>query len=317
MGLIKKNLTFFILLLVFLLVFGAGIFLALGAKAKAAQAARDLRSAEMQINGLLAANPAPTAANLDASQANVDDLRAQLAGIRENLQRGSSLSLNSDGVQVMAAIQQYIASNRRRVAGGDSPIATPDNFAFGFELYARESTAPAEQFIPLVDKQRQILQYLLDKLIPAGPTKISAIRRERIEAPAAAATQKTTEGFVINPAISARVPGAVDTLAFQLTFTGYTDVLRQFLNGLATFEMPIVVRSIEVKRPDAQKAAPKKADDIFSIFGAAAPAAETVEQTEEQRPVIEENLSEFTVTVEFIEIVLPPAESTPARPDSV
>jgi hypothetical protein len=45
------------------------------------------------------------------------------------------------------------------------------------------------------------------------------------------------------------VPGAINTLAFGLTFTGYTDSLRELLNNLAKFDLPFVVRSIEVERP--------------------------------------------------------------------
>ncbi len=121
--------------------------------------------------------------------------------------------------------------------------------------------------------------------------------------------------FSIDPAVSARVPGAIDTLAFSITFRGYTDALREFLNRLAQFELPIVVRSVEVERPSGSEtvvAPPRRnePEDIFARFGGEESEAQP-DRNEGQGPVpvIEENISEFTVLLEFIEVVLPETQT--------
>ena len=65
------------------------------------------------------------------------------------------------------------------------------------------------------------------------------------------------------------MPGAIDTLAFGLTFTGYTDSLRGLLNDLAKFDLPIVVRSIKVERPSGSSTTAKVPDNnnLDAFFG--------------------------------------------------
>jgi hypothetical protein len=92
-----------------------------------------------------------------------------------------------------------------------------------------------------------------------------------------------------------------------LSFTGYTDSLRSFLNNLARFDLPIVVRSIDIKRQGEIKntTASTNSNNLDSIFGAFGGSDDEEAPKEAQKPVISENLSTFTVVLEFIEIVLP------------
>ncbi len=315
MGLLKKNLTFTVVLVVCLLVFGAGAYFAYSQSSKIGSAKQKITSAEAQLNNMRFADPAPSLENVEASEQNVAELKAVLEKIRADLQRGARLSTTSDGIGVMAGIQQYISEFHRKAGahtdenGEDAPIELPKDFGFGFEQYVEDATPTDDkQKAALLDKQRQILSYLLNKLYASDPVSIVSVKREVLEQ-----SPKSGEdaGFKIGRAISARVPGAIDTLAFSLTFTGYTDSLRSFLNELAKFDLPIVVRSIEVKRPTGQSttAAPKNNNNLDAIFGVFGGASKTEAPAEEaQKPVIAENISTFTVVLEFIEIVLP-AES--------
>ena len=324
MGLFKKNPVFCILCAAGVLAFAGGTALVVMESGKLAKSKQKVASAESQIKSLLNSSPALTTDNVQAAQTNAQELNAKLEGLRGGLQRGSSLRLSNDGTRVMASLQRYISSLRKRVAshqnadGENAPISVPADFAFGFEKYSKVGDiSEDESVVPQLDKQRQILRYVMDQLIASDPAGIQAIEREIIKK-----SGPTDLGFQINPAISARVPGAIDTLAFRVTFTGYTPTLRKFLNNLAGFELPIVVRSIEVDRSkktsaDAKqkKSAASNLDDIFSVFGgagsgsdAAAPAKPVVNQT----PVVSETESSFTVTLEFIEIILPSeSEETP------
>src|SRR5207245_42405 len=53
--------------------------------------------------------------------------------------------------------------------------------------------------------------------------------------------------FDPDPQLSVRQPGWIDSEAFRLEFTGPTPVLRDFLNTLATYRLPLIVSSVEVE----------------------------------------------------------------------
>lgn len=327
MALLKKNLIFGIVVLVCLLAFAAGAYLAYGEFAKIDQAEREISTAQSQLKQVLNADPAPTEANIEASRENVAELAEELEAIRTDLQQGERIQTSDDGIEVMTSIQRFINDYEEKAKSnlsGDeeeqapSPIELPEDFAFGFEQYIDESTIPDDtSVIPVLDKQRQILSYLFDQLFSADPHSMVSVKREVVENNAKAEGEGEGDrprdrgrGFQVNEAVSAGVPGAIETLGFSLTFTGYTDTLREFLNSLANFDLPIVVRSIEVDRSETQAATAETAseannlDSIFGVFGGGG-GEEASEPQEVQKPVIAENVSSFTVIVEFIEIILP------------
>jgi type II secretory pathway pseudopilin PulG len=320
MGFIKKNLIFTVIVVVCILAFVAGAFLAFSESRKISNAKQTIASAQTQLKNMRYADPAPSEENLRASEENLAELVEKLHTLRADLERGGRMSASTDGIGVMASIQQYISDSRRKANEHrdendvERPVALPQDFGFGFEQYVNVAT-PLEdpEKNELLDKQRQILSYLLDQLYAAHPESIVAVQREALELGDSSSSKRGKQTFKISPAISARVPDAIDTLAFSLTFTGYTDSLRGFLNRLAEFEMPIVVRSVEVKRPTGQNAvvAPSanknkntNIDDIFGALGGGS-ASESDAPAVAQKPVISEITSTFTVVLEFIEIVLP------------
>ncbi|MGJ8640314.1 MAG: hypothetical protein ACSHYA_13075 [Opitutaceae bacterium] len=305
----KKNLVFCLIVAICLLAAVAGGYLAFTASGTAKSAKKQIVSAESQLNALLSADPAPSDDNVKSSQKNVAELTAQLKEIRANLQKGSRIKTSSDGIGVMSGIQQYITDYQNRVKsivdenGESAPITVPEDFGFGFERYLTGSQPSNDPTVnAALDKQRQILSYVVNKLIDSKPAGITSVRREVLEA-----TGKDKGGFVINEAISARVPGAIDTMAFSVTFTGYTGSLRSFLNDLAKFDLPIVVRSIEVERPQGSETTAARPADTggLDFFGFGGDTAVEEAPVVEQKPVISENDSSFTVVLEFIEIILP------------
>jgi hypothetical protein len=110
---------------------------------------------------------------------------------------------------------------------------------------------------------------------------------------------------VIDPQVSARAPGYVDTLAFRIVFSGHTNSLRGFMNALAAPDIPLVVRSVEVveggatvPRPGAPAPAPRPANP----FARSTPTAETPPPNNAAVPIVAENASVFTVTVELFDV---------------
>ncbi len=320
MSFLKKNLLLCIVVALCLVAMGVGVWMTLKERGELESAQRNSASIEAQLRSLLNADPAPTEENLAAAKMNLSEVQEALAQIRAELQSGAVLDISEDGVNVIAGIQQYItkfqraAASHTNEAGEAFPITTPNNFAFGFEQFIRQADVPdGAAKVARLDKQRQILDYLMTQLMEAEPHSIDAVRREVLESTG----ERAQRAFTISPNISARVPGAIDTLAFSVTFTGYTDSLRKFLNRLADPDLPIVVRSIEVNRPSvaARESTPTRSRsepsrNIFDLFGAEtdAPAARSssgAAASDVQKPVIEENVSRFTVILEFIEVILP------------
>lgn len=295
MNLLKRSPALFGFCIASVLVFLGLIALTFFESKKLSETKLQVESADGQVKDLMYANPAPTEKNIRAAEKNLEELQGRLQSIHQELQEGAYLNASNDGVSVISSILRYISEYKKRVEnhvdinGVSAPIKVPEEFAFGFERYYKTTIIPEGEIVPKLDKQRQILSYIFDKLIAADPTSIQSVKREDFESP----SDKET-GFKIDPAISARVPDAIDTLAFQITFTGYTPTLRKFLNSLAYFELPIVVRSVEVDRVESNSQSNASRTFNFVSNGNA-----------NKIPVISEIESVFTVTLEFIEVVGP------------
>jgi hypothetical protein len=110
--------------------------------------------------------------------------------------------------------------------------------------------------------------------------------------------------------ISSRAPGFVEATAFRISFVGYTQVLRKFLNELATFQVPVVVRGVEVApaaggQPGGNPQSPPPARPSgFKIFE---PAPEEAAKANAAVPLVQPGRSRFTVIVEFVNLVEPAA----------
>ena len=213
-------------------------------------------------------------------------------------------------------LASFTEKTRDKVQQAKITIKTDERFSFA--TYA--NAGPERDLIPQVFRQRQIVEYLVDALIDAHPSQLLSLQRERPltkaqrallaagqqlpPAPRGAAPGAESDLFEIDPRISAREPGFVVVTSFRLDFIGDTEALRTFLNKLATFELPLVVRSVEVEPAPATTpggSVPVNPTTLGAIFGTedtttAAPVAKP-------KALVEKVLSKFTVTVEFIDLV--------------
>ena len=278
------------------------------------EASQRYKKADRAFNRLLASNPSPVDTNVKNSDFNVMELSEKLQSMRDELERGTEVEASLDGVRVMAGIQQYISkfkalAKNNTNENGPAPIEIPDDFAFGFDRFKLETTVPekAEEII-LLDKQRDILDYLMSELFATNPQGIVAVARESAKAMTADEEGMFSNDpsiFDISSSVTSKVEGAIDTIAFQITFSGKTNSLREYLNRLAEFDRPIVVRSINVSRPTESvktKTKEKKNDKLVALFGK---ELESLQAEQSKEPVVTENVSEFTLTLEYIEIILP------------
>jgi hypothetical protein len=289
-----------------------------------------------ELAALQEVNPFPNEANKAAVEADLARTQTALATMREELKgRGPtadqlrSAKVPAEPTDVFFDLANFVEKNRDGAKQAGVKIKADERF--GFSAYS--SAGPERELIPQVFRQRQIAQYLIEALFNAHPRELISLQRERPwtnaqmvaiaagqpvpAAPASGGSSSTnTDLFEIDPRISARVSGFVTATAFRLTFIGETESLRTLLNKLATFELPLVVRSVEVE-PSAgatSSTEPAAANSLSSIFGNAASATATPAEPAKPKPLVAKVLSKFTVTIELIDLVS--TTSTAAAPTS-
>ncbi len=303
---------------------------------------REERALELELNQRVAEierlqrqRPGPTDENLRRAR---DDF-AQHAEVLTTMLR----SLNASGpdeleyfkgepvgrTEAFFDIAQFVDAMRAHAAKS-GVLIRPDE-RFGFAAYTHEG--PEAELIRPVYRQRRIVEYLLGALFPARPRTLVSVQREdpatisqsadkAAGKPAAAAARSpqtfagaagrgasgeggpVAEIFTIDPQVSARTPGYVDTMAFRLIFTGQTSSLRGFMNTLAMPEIPLVVRSVEVEPLRPATASGRSGGATGDSGG---PSADL--------PIVADNESRFVVTVELFEVKLrAPEAATVANP---
>lgn len=302
--------------------------------AAAEKSAKTLVLKRNELSGLLSLNPAPTQANKAAIEADLKRTEIALGQMREELKGRGPVAEGlrkatppSEPTDVFFNLETFVEKTRQKAQAAKIKLKPDERFGF----YTYKQTGPDRDLIPQVFRQRLVAEYLIDALFEAQPAELVSVMRERpltkaaqaaIAAgqplPAAPASTNSSNSptendfFDIDPRISARVPGFVGASAFRLTFISETETLRVLLNKLATFELPLVVRSVEVEpMPKAAAAtATTQANTLSSIFGTA--PSTTAPEAAPAKPLVEKVLSKFTVTVELIDLVEAPAtEATP------
>jgi len=336
------------LVAVCVLAFAVELFLVFRASSATTKADRALKSAVDTLSTSLSATPAATSDNLQAAQQNLADLQKQLDSIVQTLgQTGNFSPPPADAVTLMGDVQHFVDDFNAQAKAKGIVIADPANFTFGMGQYYGPVTPPPPDKIPVVFKQMEILEYILNKLFTAKPgdqkMMLESVERENEVVVTNSGSNGNDQGpkdtFAVPPLVSAKQAGAVDTLAFRFKFIAYTDTLRAFLNELAQFEYPLVVRSVEVQQASedtlnaAIGAAPAAAagtstangnvslaavvlpsgdaaavtpDTTAATPAPAAPAAPT------RQEVITNNLSEFTVVIEYINLIPPKPTGAPS-----
>ncbi|MCX6951053.1 MAG: Amuc_1100 family pilus-like protein [Verrucomicrobia bacterium] len=326
-------------------------------------AAKKLLQKEAELMAMRDLVPVPTRpvaaaieADLARAQRSVAVMQAELHGRGPAAERLAAAKVPTARTEAYFDLATFVEKSREMAKKHDVEIR-PEAARLGFALYASEG--PKEDRIASVFHQRQVVQYIVESLIEARPRSIFSVQRERAlnkaekdallaaqqaaangggaapEPPAepAPGTVSSVEAespdlFVIDPRVTARAPGYIDTTPVRVVFTGQTGALRTFLNKLASFELPILVREVEVDRASAEEAAavPVSPAEEGTVADAdAAPAASVVmaakpkpvvtvkaaPKVSSTTPIVPKPLSKFTVTVEYLDLVSAP--STPAE----
>ncbi|MGB0370521.1 MAG: hypothetical protein ACPGN3_04165 [Opitutales bacterium] len=293
---------------------------------KVSKAESSVQRAKNQFNALQSGSPSPVSENIQALDTNIANLSDSLTSALSRLEATRPFVLAEDADVLLPTIVKYIRDFRTRAAANEFVIVKQDE-AFGFSTYEKDVPPPAREKVPLVDKQRQILTYVVQRLFDSAQVgeaiEVVSVSREYVEVeedPTANTNNRraTTydDQFEVDPAVTARVDGAVDTLAFEIVFSGYTESLRRFIESLSQFELPVVIRSVEVERKQVEESrssssrsssARSTLEDLFGVSGNSSDADESATTTvSERKPIVDQNESIFTIVVEYVEVSIQP-----------
>ena len=279
---------------------------------QAARAVIALEQKKQERDSLARQSPALSKGNEEAIARDLVQAQKVFAALRLALQGkdGKILAAKPPAKSIDAYFDLAAFVEKTRAVATRAQVSVRPDERFGFAMHANEG--PEAELVPAVFRQRLAAQYLVETLLESHPRALLAVQRERpltsvqraqrnqpspIGAISGAALASTGiqpgDFFGFDPQLSLRVPGRVEGDAFRLEFTGQTPALRTFLNSLANFKLPVIVRSVEVEPLTAE-----------SPSAGAPPAGAPV-------PLVTQNLSKFSVVVELIE-PLPAAEKEPA-----
>ena len=329
------------------------------AESRALEKKLEQRKNELQAMAQL--TPPPVREVATAIEADLARAQQALASMQTELKGKGAAAERLRSAKVPAArtdayfdLATFVERTRELARKHDVDVR-PEAARFGFAAYANEG--PAQAHIEAVFRQRQIAQFLVESLLEARPRVLLSVKRERTlskeereeRAAALASGQSLPEAdagdqgpdyFIIHPGLTARVAGYVDTTAFRFVFVGQTGALRTFLNRLAAFELPVLVREVEVEPASTEEIAPQASAEEpapaepSAVVGAAPPSivlsvepatkaptptpksAPAQAPRTASTPIVTRSWSKFTVTVEFVELVPPPANpaDAPATP---
>ena len=341
MRIVKEYPVFTFVLATLMATFIAGCALGYLSYRRADAARQALISDEQRLQALLATSPAPTVENLAVAQSNLSRLQElvdkRLAATKAKLTDFESRNpVPASRSQMFFQLQAYrnqltidaskLAKENyaSRISAGEDPedvldvLRLPDNFSFGFSRYLNEP--PADEDIHYVHRQKIILEHIIRKLFQSYPHSVEAVMRQPVAGqaikPVNNRQSRFQDEFEIPEHLTSARDGVVATLAFKVEFTGFTQVLRLFLSQIERFELPIIVRSVEVSPGKVNSTIPKSIQSSevgFQIFfnndGTLESATEQVRD-----PVVTNNISHFSVILEYIEVLHDAQSSEHTKP---
>lgn len=283
----RKHLSFFVSLGALSLVFAGCGYYVYAAYTSYAKADTALRRANTSVRTLVEGvalpgvteplaltdeNVAAAQADLVALKARQDALRIAISGSADNQIDSRFVGIaNELGTQIQESVARWRELSRKR----DIRLASRDETCFGFRRYVRNVGTQPQRLYREVDRQRKIIEWILETLIeartPGSPLLLQSIDREPIETYPAVTTpvgeahsfsidtpsaeilavKLQPDEFVLS-GYSFRRPGLVGSFAFRVRFVGKTDTLRAFVNLVQNSGKPVVISGIEISQPNAE-----------------------------------------------------------------
>jgi hypothetical protein len=288
----RSSRVFIVWLVLCALVAMAGCFWLLRLRTTARSAVRLLAEKEAESAGLRREESEPPGKNEQMIEVDLArrgrDLAALRVGLHDEGDPAPGAERPIDAYFALASTVEQL----RAVAVRQHVLVKP-NERFGFGAFAHEGPAPV--LLSVVERQRRVIEELVESVLAAGPRELLEVRRERPKesAPARKPTvsaaggmghgDEATDYFTPDPRLEIKSPGVIEPWMFRLEFIGQTPALRAFLDNIADSPLPLIVRSVEVEPGPA----------VSGRIGRSGPSAV---------PLIGPIFSRIAVVVEFVEL---------------
>lgn len=265
-------------------------------------------SKNKQLQLFLRRSPAPTKANLAVLDRNYEQLVEEfkkaeaslnLSTFDEGLFFGKPPSNSNDAFFMIA---KYVEDTRRLAVS--SSVRTVEGSRYGFEQF--ENAGPSEEDIPRVHRQTKIMEALLQALFDSGISEFVSIKREgpreaELQASGRGKSDANGDVFDLQGTSSIRKTSSFESLAFRLEFKGQSLAMRGFLNRIMGSSLPFSINEIDVRLDRESGSDEGRKSVIENPF--LSEESSNAQATAVQVPIISENESHFSVTLEFLELV--------------
>ena len=276
-----------------------------------AQLEKRIQTHHDQIKALLDAKPTPTLENLTIARETIKRLEERKQRLHQQIESASKPWQNVDLTppQLLFNLKEFVDTFTNAARAREKPILIKEDASFGFGVYTLSGEPPASAYAHTIAQQYKITEDLLRKLYASEPHRILSVKREMIDPRflKGRAILENNDFFTPPPHIYKDKQEQIRTLAFELTFTGYTQSLRHFLNQLANKKnfanAPILIRSVTVRPIQSPEGTPidNPADQLDTLFASMQDRTDAIEPAEE--PIITGTHSHFSVVVECIQSI--------------
>lgn len=303
----KSNPVFYTLLSFLIAGVLAGMWFAAQRRAVLVELQDRYKQKSTQLDFLMARVPSPTRGNLEALESNYEDLYE----VYEDVLRGLNMNTYDPAVffgtdpqsktDAFFEIAHYVEGARRLAAASGVAIGRQERFGFG----KYTNVGPVKEEIPIVHRQVVVMRFILGELFASKIDDFVGVQREEpVEGKStrsASASRNSLRGdiFELERRESVRADEELDSLAFRVTFKSKSISMRQFINRVVESNLPFVICSVHVEAADGKEAGYERSQIADNPFSNPSGGDQLIQAA--QIPIITENESTFSITLEFIE----------------
>ncbi len=312
MSFYRKNPVFYSILFILLGACFTGLWFLAQLNGQLSELKASYETKASQYDRYVVAKPSPTRSNLEAIDANYDELYEvyvkSLGALKLNTFNEETFYGETPVSRADWSFELHRFKENARYAALSNSIALPEDTEFGIKDFS--GGAPSTDEMESVHQQIVIMSNLLEALFDSGIKSFETIQRgvkpQRGKAVASSripSNRLYTEGdyFAVEPSQSIAVPGTLDSYVFRVVFRGQSISLRTFLNRMTNSPFPFVVRGVEAdlsSEGGEKQGLETIAENPFSD------SAATSRSGASAVPIISDNTSLFAVTIEFLQMAV-------------
>ncbi|MDR0740617.1 MAG: Amuc_1100 family pilus-like protein [Puniceicoccales bacterium] len=130
----------------------------------------------------------------------------------------------------------------------ESAVNIPSNTAFGFEPYAQKDVIPNRKHIDALYKQSKIVAKLLILLFDSNVygMNLHSLSRESVDSDSKTQKSGDSTGTLDQNKATAIRKNDLKSYLFSLEFSCHTNALRNYINRLQEYGLPVIVRALTI-----------------------------------------------------------------------